>query len=151
MLRKLTLFKHTDSVQTFDCRHEIYSSVLFVKRFYILSTKQHKKAKEKNLSSIIEQDALSGNYMENKMFVWLYSKRDRSKWPARPEFDWSRKTCKQSMWEYIQRNKSLSLLLNVGCCSMVMFGNVLSLSKTLPNSLTQGFDTRVNLGVDLIQ
>ena len=60
MLRKLTLFKHTDSVQTFDCRHEIYSSVLFVKRFYILSTKQHKKAKEKNLSSIIEQDALSG-------------------------------------------------------------------------------------------
>ena len=42
------------------------------------------KAKEKNYYSIIEQDALSDNRMENKMFL---SEKNRSKWPPKREFD----------------------------------------------------------------
>ena len=42
------------------------------------------KAKEKIHYSVIEQDALSDNRMEYKMFL---SKNNRSKWPPKREFD----------------------------------------------------------------
>ena len=50
-------------------------------KFYSVSSE---KAKEKNHYSVIEQDALSDNRMEYKMFL---SKNNRSKWPPKREFD----------------------------------------------------------------
>ena len=45
---------------------------------------QSSKKRQRKKKSLQHYGALSDNCMENKMFV---SKTDRSKWPARPEFD----------------------------------------------------------------
>ena len=70
--------------------HEINLLWLFFRRrFWCKAAKLPKKKK-----SLQRYRALSDNYMENKMFI---SKNDRSKWPARWEFDGSSRRSGRTM------------------------------------------------------
>ena len=63
--------------------------LFFRRRFWCKAAKLPKKKK-----SLQRYRALSDNYMENKMFI---SNNDRSKWPARWEFDGSSRRSGQTM------------------------------------------------------